>query len=107
MPAPSKMRRMHELFGWWSPEVKCEDCGRLLCTEMFDDVMVELRSAEKHFPPMRSPHEGIAILEEEVGELWQEITKKEHDAVAMRKEAIQVAAMACRFLKDLCSVPKE
>lgn len=67
-------------------------------------VVAELEAAEENFPPMRSAHEGLAILKEEVDELWDEIKKspKNRDPEAMRKEAIQVAAMAIRFLIDVC-----
>lgn len=69
----------------------------------YDAVMAELHAAEQNFPPMRSEHEGYAILLEEVEELWDEIKKspKKRDRAALRKEAIQVAAMAIRFISDL------
>jgi hypothetical protein len=69
----------------------------------YDAVMAELEFARTNFPPMRSEHEGYAILLEEVEELWDEIKKspKKRDAAALRKEAIQVAAMALRFINDL------
>ena len=65
--------------------------------------MDELTRAQDRFPPFRSPHEGYAILLEEVEELW-EIVRRQHgdrpkeDMVA---EAKQVAAMAIRFMVDL------
>lgn len=69
----------------------------------YDAVMAEYNTALQNFPPMRSEHEGYAILLEEVEELWDEIKKspRKRDPVALRKEAIQVAAMALRFVEDL------
>ena len=63
----------------------------------------ELDSAIDKFPSFKSPHEGYAILLEEVDELWEEIKKSKlsSDRIQMRKEAIQVATMAIRFLEDL------
>lgn len=50
---------------------------------------------------MNTPHEGYAVILEELDELWVEIKKKKPDTQEMRKEAIQVAAMAVRFIEDL------
>ena len=58
------------------------------------DIGTELRRAVEVHRAMVSAHEGYAILLEEVDELWTEIKNKEQDAAAIRKEAIQVAAMA-------------
>lgn len=60
------------------------------------------RAIANHPSPMCSAHEGYAVLLEEVDELWEEVKKREPDMVHMRKEAIQVAAMALRFLMDVC-----
>lgn len=68
--------------------------------EMLGEVFDELRRAEDKFGPFHSAHEGYAILLEEVDELWQEIKHGTKDRV--HDEAVQVAAMAIRFLKDLC-----
>ena len=69
-----------------------------------NEVANELYRAIDKFPPMTSPHEGYAILKEEVDELWDEIKKQHHVRTneAMKKEAIQVAAMAIRFVIDCC-----
>lgn len=57
------------------------------------------------FEPFQSPHEGYAVILEEMDELkehvWRNQTKR--DIEAMTKEAIQVAAMAVRFIHDVCN----
>ena len=51
-----------------------------------------------------SAHEGYAVLLEEVEELkaWVWRKRSERDLAAMTKECIQVAAMALRFITDVC-----
>ena len=66
-----------------------------------DDMLDELGRAMSKFGPMASAHEGYAILLEELDELWDEIKLKDRDKARMRAEAIQVGAMAIRFIKDL------
>lgn len=72
--------------------------------EIFLSVHYELAIARETYTAFNSAHEGYAILLEEVDELWTEV-KKRPDAVdkaKMRAEAIQVAAMALRFIVDVC-----
>jgi hypothetical protein len=71
-------------------------------------VMHESNRARDLYPAFNSAHEGYAVLLEEVDELWVEIKKnpKKRDPVAMREEAIQVAAMALRFVIDICEDPQ-
>lgn len=68
-----------------------------------DEVLQELHGAMEKHPSMRSPHEGFAILNEEVDELWDEIRRPQdiHDRERMREECVQIAAMAIRFMVDL------
>jgi len=67
-------------------------------------VETELQEAIMKHREMMSPHEGYAIIKEELDELWEAIRKarnfKERNE-PMKNEAIQVAAMAIRFLVDL------
>jgi hypothetical protein len=67
-----------------------------------EDVQAELQRALV-WPPFNSAHEGYAVLAEEVDELWQhvKVNQKKRDLVAMRAEAIQVAAMALKFVDML------
>lgn len=64
----------------------------------------EAFEASINWPPMNSAHEGYGVLMEEVEEMWDEIkvNQKRRDLVKLRKEAIQVAAMAIRFVHDVC-----
>jgi hypothetical protein len=67
------------------------------------EVYQELQFATNAFPPMRSAHEGYALILEEIDELKAHIWYKQgrRDIAAMRKEATQVAAMAMRFMIDI------
>jgi NTP pyrophosphatase (non-canonical NTP hydrolase) len=68
-----------------------------------DMVEVVIRARSK-YPAFNSPHEGYAVLLEEVTELQAEVfKKKEHrDMKNMRKEAEQIGAMAIIFIQDCC-----
>lgn len=68
------------------------------------DVEKEIIQATSVWPPFNSSHEGYGILAEEFIELQQHVftNQKRRDLVAMRKEAIQVAAMAIRFAAECC-----
>lgn len=61
-------------------------------------VVDELKHALTAFPPFRSGHEGFAIILEELDEMWHEV--KHGTPQLARDEAIQVAAMALRYLID-------
>lgn len=71
----------------------------------------ELARAREKFPRQQaSAHEGFAVLAEEVDELWDLVKLNPKKAglsddeyrAKMRAEAIQVAAMALRFVQDVC-----
>lgn len=59
-----------------------------------------LRARFKH-APMKSPHEGWAVLYEEVDELWDEVKADRGRAVTGLTEAVQVAAMGVRYHMDM------
>jgi hypothetical protein len=69
-----------------------------------EEVRDELARARAAWPNMNTSHEGYAIILEELDELWELVRVKQdkHDRKAMRKEAMQIAAMAIRFMEDLC-----
>ena len=73
-----------------------------ICAEVQDEVELAI----KLHGAMASAHEGYTVLLEEVDELWDEVKlnprKNPQRNATMRKEAIQIAAMAIRFVLDVC-----
>lgn len=68
---------------------------------VMDEVFEELERAVQRHGSMHSPHEGYAVIKEELDELWDEV-KANHGLTGMaRDEALQVAAMAVRYVLDL------
>jgi NTP pyrophosphatase (non-canonical NTP hydrolase) len=80
-------------------------CERLIIRDALSLVSFELHQAMQNWPPFNSAHEGYAVLAEEVDELWSHVktNQKRRDLRAMRKEALQVAAMALRFAIEVCN----
>lgn len=66
-------------------------------------IEAEFIRATRRFGKFASSHEGWAVIREEMDELWEEVRCKaeERDPDRLRKEAIQVGAMALRFLVDV------
>lgn len=50
---------------------------------------------------MNSPHEGWAVIKEEVDELWECVRANNGASLDARQEAIQIAAMALRYVYDV------
>ncbi len=84
--------------------------GRLRLPLAGQLVTAEFQRANSVHAPMASAHEGYAVILEELDELWDEVKKggtEPRDLKRMRKEAVQVGAMALRFLHDVCGVTGE
>lgn len=66
---------------------------------ILQDLEDELTRAMK-WGNYNSAHEGYGVLLEEMDELWDHVktNQKNRDLVAMRQEAIQVAACAIKFV---------
>lgn len=76
------------------------------------EVVDEVDTARDKYPSFQSPHEGYAVILEEVDELWELVKAykagkfKDFDyrtktQAEFRNEAKQIAAMALRFMIDL------
>ena len=81
-----------------NPNLGIEDVRAVLA------VTSELDRARGKFPKFNSLHEGYAVLAEEVDELWEEVKSKNRTRGNLAEEAMQVGAMALRFMVD--AVPK-
>lgn len=70
-----------------------------------ESVLLELNGAVNKFPAFNSSHEGLAVIEEEFLELRDEVFSNPNKFPGrnerMREEAVQLAAMAIRFLVDV------
>lgn len=88
-----------------------------LANPVLHEVGLELVKARATHAPMNGHHEGYAVILEELDELWVECKSNTHardtpeaerpalreaKRLRMRKEALQVAAMAVRFIEDVC-----
>jgi hypothetical protein len=68
--------------------------------EIMKLVMEEHDKAVEKFGPFNSPHEGWAVIKEELDELWDDV--KANRYAGQKNEAAQIAAMAIRYLYDVC-----
>lgn len=75
-------------------QYKPEDVDKVIFS-----VVNEVYRARSLHPKFASPHEAYAVLKEELEETWDEI--KANNTQRARKEMVQVAAMAIRFLLDV------
>ena len=69
--------------------------------DIIKEVAAEVRKAAAKHRPMASAHEGYAVILEELDELWEHVRADTAYGKDARKEAIQIAAMGVRFVKDL------
>ena len=61
-------------------------------------IQLEFVDASQNFGKFNSTHEGYAVIKEELDEMWDEI--KANNSEKACDEAIQVGAMALRFIFD-------
>lgn len=70
---------------------------------IWQELADALDAAMTKHPPMNSPHEGWAVIYEElIVELGEHVWHDTGRSAEARKEAIQVAAMGLRYALDLC-----
>lgn len=72
--------------------------------ENLQKVKTECLQAMRDWPPYNSAHEAYGVLMEEVEEFWDHVktNQKRRDLPNMKKEAIQIAAVALRIATEVC-----
>jgi hypothetical protein len=74
-----------------------------LWTQRYNDALTDIQdeafAARRKFAPFNSSHEGYAVIAEELDELWDDVKANNIDHAI--EEAIQVGAMALRFIADM------
>lgn len=65
------------------------------------EVFDELAAAQAKFPRFNGPHEGWAVIREELDELWDLVRENDGDTQLARVEAVQIAAMAIRYMMEV------
>jgi hypothetical protein len=66
-----------------------------------ENILSEAVRARRKFAPFNSAHEGYAVIAEELDELWDDVKANRNTEEHMISEAIQVGAMAIRFVADM------
>lgn len=69
------------------------------------DVIDEIVRATVKHGPMHSAHEGASVIREEYEELWTHVKGDTGSTPQARKEALQLAAMAIRYVLDVIDKP--
>jgi hypothetical protein len=63
------------------------------------EIFREANTARARFAPFNSSHEGYAVIAEELDELWDDV--KANNIEHSIAEAVQVGAMALRYIADM------
>lgn len=73
----------------------------LMLDRILNQVKDEFISATQKNGAFNSAHEGWAVIKEEEDELWDEVKANNGYSLDAGNEAIQVGAMAVRYLYDI------
>jgi hypothetical protein len=84
------------------------EARRVALIRVLNDLEAEVLRAQAQHAPMHSPHEGWAVIREELEpELWEHVCHDTGRSPEARHEALQVAAMGVRYILDLIDTPQE
>lgn len=72
---------------------------------VLQEVAQEVSRAVAKWEPLNSPHEGYAVILEELEELWEHVRADTARGAEARTEAVHVAAMAVRYAAELTPPP--
>jgi NTP pyrophosphatase (non-canonical NTP hydrolase) len=72
-------------------------------SDLLAEIYVEAHRCDSQVPKFRSLHEACAVIAEEMDEVWDICRQKrrERNADELRKELIQVAAMAVKAIESM------
>lgn len=79
--------------------------GSMHDSAIWQELSDELDRAMHKHPPIHSAHEGWSVILEELEELRDHVRSDAGRTPQARREAIQVAAMALRYVFDLIDAP--
>lgn len=110
--ATRDLRMGQPMLGWEYYEVpaapttpEVTDAQAALTKIGADMVREALRAATIH-APLHSPHEASSVIREEFEELWEHVKADTGTSPEARKEAIQLGAMAMRYVLNLIDQPR-
>lgn len=80
-----------------------EKLDRELIAQAATEATIMAHAGRAQWNALNSAHEGYGVMLEEVDELWDEIKikQKNRDLDKLRKEALDVAAMALRIAAEV------
>lgn len=77
-----------------------------LIRRISEEIAAEATRAATIHAPLHSPHEAISVIREEFEELWDHVKADTGLTKDARKEAVQLGAMALRYILNLIDQPK-
>ena len=80
--------------------MQCDD----IINKMLQEIKQELLAANEKFPDLNSPHEGYAVILEELDEMWDNIQECQQRGYSIYAEARQVAAMALKMMDFMWAI---
>ena len=82
--------------------IRTDICTALRLEGVAAEVQAEVLRAQAKHAPYNSPHEGWSVIFEELEELREHVRADTGRGAEARKEAIQIAATAIRYVLSVC-----
>lgn len=92
---------------YFSPDIGYSEDQLAQMEDIITEVIAELQRADAKHPPMDGIDEGYGTLRVEVAELKRELGRRNKNDQETWKEAVQVAAMGLKLLRDCFTKKRE
>ncbi|WP_295452035.1 hypothetical protein [uncultured Thiodictyon sp.] len=93
---------VREVNAYWTVEMPAGAADRLRrVRDVLVDLSAEVDRATRLHGAYRGPHEGYAVILEELDELWDEVKAKQPSASKLYREALQVGCTAVKFCAEV------